>query len=64
MVTLTETQRKGAINAPYQLGQDVRMLEDWMDTQPQRLVMLWINADAYNVVVWVTSQFSGPLSIW
>jgi hypothetical protein len=61
-VILTETSR--SINATYQSGQDVRMLEDWMDMQPQRFVMLWINADAYNVVVWIASQFFGPLSIW
>jgi hypothetical protein len=32
--------------------------------QPQRLAMLGINADSYNVVVWVTSQVCGPLNSW
>jgi hypothetical protein len=33
--------------------------------KPQRLVMLGINVETYDVVVWVTSQFSGPLnSLW
>jgi hypothetical protein len=32
--------------------------------QPQRFVMLGISAESYNAVVWVTSQFSGPLKNW
>jgi hypothetical protein len=55
--TLTETQRKAAINAPYQFGQDARKLEDWWEMQPQSFVMLGINRDTYAVVVRVTSQF-------
>jgi hypothetical protein len=61
-VTLIQTQRIAAINSPYQSGQDARMLEDWLEMQPQRIAMLWINADTHNVVVWVTSQFSAPFN--
>jgi glyceraldehyde-3-phosphate dehydrogenase/erythrose-4-phosphate dehydrogenase len=63
-VTMTETQRKAAINAAYQSRQDARKLEDWLEMQPHRFVMLGINPDSYNAVVWVTSQFFGPLNNW
>jgi hypothetical protein len=46
-VTLTETQRKVVINSPCQLRQDARTLEDWLEMQPQRFIMLGINADSY-----------------
>jgi hypothetical protein len=32
--------------------------------QPHRSLMLRINPDTHNVVVWVTYQFSGPLNSW
>jgi hypothetical protein len=57
-VTLIQTQREATINASHQLGRDSRELEDWLEVQPQRFAMLGINADSYNVVVWVTPQFS------
>jgi hypothetical protein len=63
-VTLIETQRKAAINARYKLGRDSRELEDWLEAQPRRFAMLGINAESYNVVMWVTSNFSRPLSYW
>jgi hypothetical protein len=65
-VTLTKTQHKAALNAPYQFGQkDARKLEDWLEMQPQRFLMFGINPDTYNAVVWVASQFSGALnSLW
>jgi hypothetical protein len=63
-VTLNETKRKAAINFRYKSCRDPRELEDWLEAQLQRFVMLGINADSYNVVVWVTPQFSGPLNIW
>jgi hypothetical protein len=63
-VTLTETQRKAAINSPYQSGGNARDLEDWLEAQPQRFLLLGITADSYDSVVWVTSQFSGPLNGW
>jgi ADP-ribose pyrophosphatase YjhB (NUDIX family) len=50
-VTLTHTQRKAAINAPYQSRQDARTLDKWLEMQPQRYVMLGINANSYNAVV-------------
>jgi hypothetical protein len=62
---LTETQRHGVIiNAPYQSHQHACKLEDFLEMQPQRFVMLGINVDTYTAVVWVTSHFLGPLSIW
>jgi topoisomerase IA-like protein len=61
-VTLTKTQCKAAISAPYQSRQDARKVEDLLEKQPQRFVMLGINPDSYNAVVWVTSQFFGPLN--
>jgi hypothetical protein len=35
-VTLTETQRKAAINSPLESGRDANELEDWLEAQPQR----------------------------
>jgi hypothetical protein len=32
--------------------------------RPQRIVMLGINNDSYNVVVMIALQFSGPLNDW
>jgi hypothetical protein len=64
-LTLTKTQRKAAIySRRYQSGRVVRDLKDWFEAQPQRFAMLGINADTYNVVAWVRSQFSGPMSCW
>ena len=63
-VTLTETQRKAAINSPLQSGRDANELEDWLEAQPQRFLMLGITADSYDSVIWVTSQFSGHLNGW
>jgi hypothetical protein len=63
-VTLTETQHKAAINSPYQYGGNARDLEDWLEAQPQRFLLLVITADSYDSVIWVTSLFSGPLNGW
>jgi hypothetical protein len=63
-MTLTETQRKAAINSPYQYGNNARDLEDWLEAQPQRFLLLGITADSYDSVIWVTSQFSGSLNGW
>jgi hypothetical protein len=63
-VTFTEMQRKAAINSPYQFDRDARELEDRLEAQPQRFAMLGINDDSNNLVVWVMSQFSGPLNTW
>jgi hypothetical protein len=63
-VTLTETQRKAAINSPYQSGGNARDLEDWLEAQPQRFLLLGITADSYDSVIWVTSQFSRALNGW
>jgi hypothetical protein len=58
-VTLIETtQRKVTINSRYKSSRDARELEDWLEAQPQCFAMLWMNADSYDVVVWVTSHFS------
>jgi hypothetical protein len=58
LVTLTVTQRKAAINSPLQIGRIAKELEDWLEAQPQRFLMLGITADSYDSVIWVTSQFS------
>jgi hypothetical protein len=63
-VTLTKTERKAANNSRYQSSRDAHEIEDYLEAHPQRFAMLGINADTCNVVVWVTSQFCGPLSIW
>ena len=63
-VTLTETQRKAAITSPYQNGLVPNVLEDWLEAQPQRFIMLGITADSYDAVFWVTSQFAGLLGGW
>jgi hypothetical protein len=57
-VTLTETQRKAAINSSFQSSNNARELEDWLEAQPQRFLLLGITADSYDSVIWVTSQFS------
>jgi 8-oxo-dGTP pyrophosphatase MutT (NUDIX family) len=63
-VTLTETQRKAAINSPLQNGRVANELEDWLEARPQRFLMLGISSDSYDSVIWVTSQFSGHLNGW
>jgi 8-oxo-dGTP pyrophosphatase MutT (NUDIX family) len=64
-VTLTETQRKAAINSPFLNGSDARDLEDWLEAQPRRFLLLGITADSYDTVIWVTSQFVGHLNgLW
>jgi hypothetical protein len=63
-VTHTETQRKAAINSPFQSGDNARNLKDWLEAQPQRFLLLGITADSYGSVIWVTSQFSGHLNGW
>jgi hypothetical protein len=62
LVTLTETQRKAAINSPLQSGRVANELEDWLEAQPQRFLMLGITPDSYDSVIWVTSQFSRHLN--
>jgi hypothetical protein len=47
-VTLTETQRKAAINSPFQSGKNARNLKDWLEAQPQRFLLLGIMADSYD----------------
>jgi hypothetical protein len=61
-VTLTETQRKAAVNSPLKSGKFPRELEDWLEAQPQRFLLLGITADSYDSVIWVTSQFFGTLN--
>jgi hypothetical protein len=56
LATFTETQRKAAINSKFQFGGDPRELEDKLETQPQRFVLLGIIADSYDAVIWVTSH--------
>jgi hypothetical protein len=63
-VTLTETQRKAASNLKFQFGREPRELEDGLEAQPQRFVLLGITVDPYDAVIWFTSQFSGPLNSW
>jgi hypothetical protein len=63
-VTLTETQRKAAVNSPFQSRLDARDLEDRLEAQHQRFLLLGIAADSYDSVVWVTSQFIGHLNGW
>jgi hypothetical protein len=57
-VTLTKTQRKAAINSPFQYGREPRDLEEWLEAQPHRFAMLGITANSYDVDLWVTFQFS------
>jgi hypothetical protein len=63
-VTLTETQLKAAITSSFQSGHNAREVEDWLEAQPQRFLLLGITADSYDSVIWVTSQFSGHLNGW
>jgi 8-oxo-dGTP pyrophosphatase MutT (NUDIX family) len=50
-LTLTETQRKAAINSPFHYGGNARELEDWLEAQPQRFLLLGITADSYDSVI-------------
>jgi hypothetical protein len=59
-VTLTQTQRKAAINSKFQLDREPRELEDCLEAQLQRFIMLGIYANSYDAVLWVTSQFVDP----
>jgi hypothetical protein len=59
-VTLSETKRKAAINSKFQYGREPHELEDWLEAQPQRFVLLGITVDSYDAVIWVTSQFLEP----
>jgi hypothetical protein len=63
-VSLTETQRKAAINSPFQSSDNASNLKDWLEAQPKRLLLLGMTADSYDSVIWVTSQFSGNLNGW
>jgi hypothetical protein len=63
-VTLTETKRKASINYKSQYGPEPRELEDLLESQPQRFVSLRITVDSYDAMLWITSQFSGPLNSW
>jgi hypothetical protein len=63
-VTLTETQRKAAINNLTFFCENASNLEDWLEAQPQRFLLLGIIADSYDSVTWVTSQFSGHPNGW
>jgi hypothetical protein len=56
-VTLTETQRKAAINSKFQYGREPRELEDRLEAQPQRFVLLGVTAYSYDAVILVTSQW-------
>jgi hypothetical protein len=49
-VTLTVTQRKYAIKSPFQSSREPHELEDWLEAQPQRFVMLGITCDSYGVL--------------
>jgi ADP-ribose pyrophosphatase YjhB (NUDIX family) len=51
LVTLTETQRKAAVNSPYQFGEDANVLDDWLEAQPQRFLLLGITADSCDSVI-------------
>jgi hypothetical protein len=61
-ITLTETKRKVSINSPFQSGLNPNELEEWLEAQPQRFVLLGITGDSYDAVIWVTSQFSRSLT--
>jgi hypothetical protein len=63
-IILFETQRKAAINSTFQSGREPRELEDLLEARPQRVVLLGITVDSYDAVIWVTSQFPGPLNSW
>jgi ADP-ribose pyrophosphatase YjhB (NUDIX family) len=63
-VTLTETERKVAVNSPLQSGNNTRELKDWLEAQPQRFLLLGITADSYDSMLWVTSKLSRPLNGW
>jgi hypothetical protein len=63
-VTLTGTQRKATINSPFQSSENARNLENWLEAQPQRFLLLGITVDSYDSVIWVSSQFVGHRNGW
>jgi hypothetical protein len=52
------------VNPPFQYGSDPRDLQDWLEAQPQRFLLLGITANSYDSVIWVTSQFFRHLNGW
>jgi hypothetical protein len=60
-IFLTENQRK-VVRAPRPDGTNPRDLEDLLEFQPQRFLLLGLDPDTFNAVTWVTSQFGGPTS--
>jgi hypothetical protein len=63
-MTLTETQRKAAVNSRLKSSKSADELEDWLEAQPQRFLLLGITASSYDSVTWATPQFFGPLNGW
>jgi hypothetical protein len=63
-VTLFETQRKAAINAPTIKTVPHVSLKTCSRRNVNAFAMLGINANSYKVVVWVKFQVSGPMNIW
>jgi hypothetical protein len=61
---LTGTERKAATNSKFQSGREPRELEDWLEVQPQRFVLLGITFDSYDAEIWVTSQLFRTLNKW
>jgi hypothetical protein len=52
------------VNSPFQSGADAHDLENWLEAQPHRFLLLRITADSHDSVIRVTSQFFGHLKGW
>jgi hypothetical protein len=50
-VTLSETHHKAAISSKFQSRREPRELEDWLEAQPQRFVLLGISAESYDGMI-------------
>jgi hypothetical protein len=50
-VTLTDSQRKAAIQYPFLSGHEARSLEEWLKTQTQRLSIMTRTTLSYGLLL-------------
>jgi hypothetical protein len=60
LVTLTGTQRKAAVNSPFQSGKDPRELENWLEAQPQRFFCSELRLTLTTQLIWLLHSFLDP----
>jgi hypothetical protein len=64
-VTMHGNQPNANVQGSRHGGANPRDLEDCLEFQTQRVVVLTLDPDTYGAVIWVISQFGGPmLNLW